>query len=83
MPSGTLSHRALSHLAGISSPRSSHDFLHIYVMLSGMNILCLECSHASDFVAHYRQAGWGLGATFGLMIVSLLNGLLLRLPEAH
>lgn len=43
-------------------------------MLTGMNILCLECSQASDFVAHYRQAEWGLGATFGPMI-ALLNGL--------
>lgn len=40
-----------------------------------MNILCLECSQASDFVAHYRQVGWGLGNTFGPTVVSLLNGL--------
>lgn len=40
-----------------------------------MNILYLECSQASDFVAHYRLVGWGPGATFGPMIVSLLNGL--------
>lgn len=40
-----------------------------------MNILCPECIQASDFVDHYRQVGWGLGATFGPLIVSLLNGL--------
>lgn len=37
----------------------------ICIMLAWMNILCLECSQAWDFVAHYPQAGWGLGSTFG------------------
>lgn len=48
-----------------------------------MNILCPECSQASDFVAHYRQAGWGLGATFGPLIASLLKWTLQQHFEAH